>query len=612
MAHLNKPLISLKTRLALTTFLFILAIGTIVGALFHIFLEKYFTENLAKELTSHIDLISQYLTSTKYANKELNISWLSRQIINQPELRITIISEDGTVLAETHHDHKTMENHLTRPEVQTALKGATGYRVQKSGILGIPYMYVAKSIKTDNTTAIEYQLSNIQKQVIVIRAALPVTKVDELLSKLRLASAVTIFLFCLLAVTGSRIIAEYITKPIKVLTGFTDRLSKGEWQLPPLHTGILELDYLSLRFKQMAKRLENEYEAIEGEKHKLRIILGEMKEGIIITDETDKVIIVNNQAETIFNCNQNDILDKKAGEFYAGFELATILEILQDNKEMRRTFTMLPIKQTYELTTFPVKNREGAIAAKVAVLHNITEREKLDDIRKDFVANASHELRTPIATIQATVEALLSGGGNDAAFRHKFLNRLEEETKKITDLIKDLLDLSKAEQSALDNYIQKPIIQIIKEVSHEFREPLEKKEIKLLQNFSLNDKSTAKISYSDFRTIFRNLLDNAIKHSPDNTTIIIEAVAVNECEIRISIKDAGQGIPKDQYDRIFERFYRIEREKSSTKTIAYGTGLGLSIVKHLVERSGGKIWVESQVGSGSTFYFTLPLSNQPA
>jgi two-component system phosphate regulon sensor histidine kinase PhoR len=243
------------------------------------------------------------------------------------------------------------------------------------------------------------------------------------------------------------------------------------------------------------------------------------------------------------------------------------------------------------------------IRGAVAVFHDITRLKQLEKIRQDFVANVSHELRTPLTTIKGYAETLLDGAlKEDQAFQ--FVQVIQRHTDRLTKIVQDLLMLSKIETKEFQLKMEMiSLPNLIDDIIDFLKEPAEKKKISLSRH-EIPPSLTLRADRSYLEQVLINLLDNAIKYTPEGGKVIVSAVEKNSEDIQFSIEDNGIGIPKEDLSRIFERFYRVDKGRS--KELG-GTGLGLSIVKHLVQAHGGRVWVESQLGKGSTFYFTLPI-----
>jgi len=247
------------------------------------------------------------------------------------------------------------------------------------------------------------------------------------------------------------------------------------------------------------------------------------------------------------------------------------------------------------------KDGQGVRGA-IAVFHDITRLKELEKIRQDFVANVSHELRTPLTTIKGYAETLLEGAlKEEVAFQ--FVQVIKRHADRLAKIVEDLLMLSKIESKEFHLKVENiPILDLIHDVSDFVKEAAEKKKISISQ-IEIPPSLVIEADRSDLEQVFINLLDNAIKYTPEGGRVIISATEKDQGEIEFSIQDNGIGIPKEDIPRIFERFYRVDKGRSQALG---GTGLGLSIVKHLVQAHSGKVWVESQPGKGSAFYFTLP------
>lgn len=334
-----------------------------------------------------------------------------------------------------------------------------------------------------------------------------------------------------------------------------------------------------------------------------KAILSSMTEGVIAIDENGKIIIANNALRKIFELKE-DIIGTTPLEAIRNHELYVFLnEVLQTKKQMMQEIEMLtPVNKIFEIHAAPFGN-ENFMGA-VAVFYDITELRKLEKTRKEFVANVTHELKTPLSAIKGAIETLLNGAIDDKKSRTKFLNIAEEHSERLDKLISDILDLSQIETKTISLKLQKiDILEIVNKVITLLKSKLETKEIKI----ELNIQKELPLIYADkdkLEQVFFNLLDNAIKFNVNKGKIKISA-ELQKDNIRIDIEDTGIGIPEKDLPRIFERFYRVDKTRSRDLG---GTGLGLSIVKHIVELHSGIVSVESELDKGSKFSFILPLT----
>ena len=307
----------------------------------------------------------------------------------------------------------------------------------------------------------------------------------------------------------------------------------------------------------------------------------------------------------------SDVADKMSLEVIRNAELeAAIRKTIQDGKGMALEFTVpTPGRKTVEVNVVGIlsssqsvgKEGEGARGA-IAVFHDITRLKELEKIRQDFVANVSHELRTPLTTIKGYTETLLEGALKEE-IASQFVQVIKKHTDRLTKIVEDLLMLSKIESREFQLNLE-PITlpDLFEDVLGFIREAAGKKNITIIQN-EIPSSLVIQADRNYLEQVLINLLDNAIKYTSTGGRITISALETDQKEIQISVQDNGIGIPREDLPRIFERFYRVDKGRSQEMG---GTGLGLSIVKHIIQAHGGRVWVESQIGKGSTFYFTLP------
>lgn len=336
-----------------------------------------------------------------------------------------------------------------------------------------------------------------------------------------------------------------------------------------------------------------------------KAILSSMTEGVVVLDKSGNIIIANSAIRKIFDLNDRELTGLSTLEVIRNYDLHVFLnEVLQAKKPMTKEIEMLsPVNKIFEIHASPFWQENGDFKGVVAVFYDITELRKLERIRSEFVANVSHELRTPLSSIKGYVETLLDGAINDSENNMKFLNIINEHTKRLDRLINDLLDLSKIETKRIELKLEVLNIKdTINKVISLLKTKTDEREITIETNIP-EDLLQIKADKNKLEQVFFNLLDNAIKFNVDKGRITI-SVEILADKIRIDISDTGIGIPEKDLPRIFERFYRVDKTRSRELG---GTGLGLSIIKHIVELHEGTVSVESKLNKGSKFSFTLPL-----
>ncbi len=371
-----------------------------------------------------------------------------------------------------------------------------------------------------------------------------------------------------------------------------------------------ELASLSKAISEMGTQLRGKIEEISKEKDYLQTVLRGMMEGVLVVDGRGRILMVNDALRRLLSLS-SDVSDKMPLEIIRNAELeGAIRKAFQDGENMALELDLNKSgEKTIEVNVvsiLPSGRRMGedseGIRGAIAVFHDITRLKQLEKIRQDFVANVSHELRTPLTTIKGYAETLLDGAlKEDQAFQ--FVQVIKRHTDRLTKIVEDLLMLSRIETKEFQLKMEAISLRdFIDDIVDFVKEPAERKKISLSRN-EISSSLGARADRTYLEQVLINLLDNAIKYTPEGGKVIVSAIEKDSKEIQLSVEDNGIGIPKEDLSRIFERFYRVDKGRSKEMG---GTGLGLSIVKHLVQAHGGRVWVESQPGKGSTFYFTLP------
>ncbi len=335
-----------------------------------------------------------------------------------------------------------------------------------------------------------------------------------------------------------------------------------------------------------------------------------MAEGVLVVDERGRILVANDSLHQLLSLPKN-LANRTPLEIIRNAELEeAIRKVIREGKDVSFELNLpLPLGKTFEVNVVGIlpapeeKERGGeGIRGAIAVFHDITRLKELEVVRQDFVANVSHELRTPLTTIKGYTETLLDGALKEEV-APQFLQVIQKHADRLTKIVEDLLTLSKIESKEFYlKWERLPLSELIDDVLDFVKEAAEKKKISISQSIIPSSlEVTGDRSYLE--QVFINLLDNAIKYTHEPGEISISAIEKGQTEIQVAIKDNGIGIPKEELSRIFERFYRVDKGRSQELG---GTGLGLSIVKHIIQAHGGRVWADSKLGEGSTFYFTLP------
>ncbi len=394
--------------------------------------------------------------------------------------------------------------------------------------------------------------------------------------------------------------------PFKEINKVMKRLLNGDSSARVGLDAARSLDGLGENINQLASRFESALLGLSQDHARLLTVLTNMVEAVVAIDTSGRVLVANPAFGKLFGVDAENAMGKPLVEVLRHSGLNALTHRILDQKtEITEVIsTWAPDEREFEAHGMPLLNN-GACVGALLVLHDITRIRKLEQIRKDFVANVSHELRTPLAAIKGFAETLSSGGIEDKENRLSFVKSIENQADRMTALVDDLLDLT-AIESGKNAPVKEPLS--IGEIATEALDSLQqlagKKNVTLLADASLNRLPTVSFDKKQIKQVLVNLLQNAIKYNKDGGTVTIRGEKQNDV-VAIFVTDTGSGIPSSDLSRIFERFYRVDKARSREMG---GTGLGLAIVKHIIEAHGGDVSVESTLGQGSTFRFTLPLS----
>lgn len=380
---------------------------------------------------------------------------------------------------------------------------------------------------------------------------------------------------------------------------------------------IISLFFLTIliiysAFKKTVKKLKQDFEEkLESERKNLEseiqsrfdLILGSMEDGIIITDGNQCIVYANKSLRKWFELPET-VKGEKIEDAFANSEFKKFISQEENNNfwESKDIELKYPKYCYLHIERSVIKDKQGKKIGEVFVFHDQTRLFLLEKTRQEFIANVSHELRTPLTLIKGCVETLIDGAKDDPEASDKFLQTIKKHADRITFLIDDLLTISKLESGQIQMNLQRlNLSSLVNEVIQDLSEKASEKGIKITNQVESATEITA--DYERLKQVFYNLIDNAIKYGRNNGNVWIDAKMDDKKNTIVSVKDDGPGIPPEARERIFERFYRIDKARSREQG---GTGLGLSIVKHIVQSHGGKVWVESRFGSGATFLFTIP------
>ena len=518
-------------------------------------------------------------------------TWL--QHIAASGARVTVVTSGGLVLADSQSDPRTMENHAGRPEIVQAMAEGNGRSIRHSATINRDLLYYA--VRHNSPSGERY----------ILRFALPVETVGQVLWPFRKSLWLSSALILLAAGVIVVLVSRSFSGRIERLTAFSQRVAEGDFHAQAADGTGDALDVLSDSLNQTATRLDRTIRTLTEERNLSSAILGSMVEGVLVVNAAERVVFANHSFAEILDSNVPPQSGRALVECVRQTELIeAVRKVLAGEPRVESEIVTGTLRQHFFAATAASVRTTGTDGA-VLVLHDITDLRKLERVRRDFVANVSHEFRTPLTAIQGFAETLLAGAIDDPQNRGRFLEIIVEHSRRLARLTEDLLMLSKMDADRLEFETRRIPVNAFIESCMETAQPrAREKDLRLSVNQGPNLPDIA----GDRRRlteVLQNLLDNAIQYTPAGGQIMVSASA-NGSEVVFTVSDTGIGIPQGEQPRIFERFYRVDPARSRE---AGGTGLGLSIAKHIVEAHGGRLSVESEIGLGSKFSFAVPLAN---
>jgi len=561
---------------------FVIITITVTLILFVSFTEirHHYIDTLTSTLTEKANILAPTVTSMLHEHDIDRIDSFVDSMGELANIRITVVDTAGVVLGDSKKDPHMMENHRNRPEIMAAYAGRIGTSIRYSTTLKQHMLYVAIPIVKDG-----HLLG-------VLRTSMSLHRIDYLLGRLRSKILRYSIIMLLIMVIITTYFTKRISAPIREMLNVVHEMSSGNLSVRIHSTSRDEIGRLANAFNHMATEMERMFHEITVEREKLHTIIANLHEGLLVMRQTGTIILVNNSLKNIVG-------DTAVGKFYwqvlrypdfmkvieqlLQSRQPTHSEVVIDDKTYLCSATMTP---TYDI---------------IVVFHDITEMKQLERMKRDFVVNVSHELRTPLTAIKGFVETI-EEMTNDTQIQH-YLQIIKRHTDRMINIVADLLTLAKLEDKTIQLDKQKIYLpDIASDVIKIFTPNAQRKgltiEMKLHEPIP-----EIEADPSLLEQLIINLIDNAIKYT-DEGKVVLE-ISHNDNFVKLTVKDTGIGIPAEHINRIFERFYVVDKSRSKRHG---GTGLGLSIVKHIVLLHNGKIDVKSTPGKGSTFTVYLPTS----
>jgi len=556
-------------------------------------LKNFYLDQIANDLQARAHLLEKQIFQFIGPMNADVIDALCKEIGKPSATRITVILPSGTVIGDSNDDPAGMDNHAMRPEVIEARKGLVGNSTRYSTTLQQKMMYVA------------IPLTDGENLMAVIRTSLPITAIDKKLKSIQVKIAFGGLLIALLAAVLSLYVSRRISRPIEKMKEGAEYFARGDLSYRLPETDLEEIGSLADAMNRMAVQLDDRIKMIVKQRNEMEAILSSMEEGVIAFDVDERIISINQAAARIFKRETSDILNRTVQEAVRNPEVQQFVrDALSTSENLKSDITLYHegerIIYTHSTSLFYSTGHSSGI---LVVLNDVTQLRQLENIRRDFAANVSHEIKTPLTAIKGFVETLRHSHSEKPEDTERFIGIIDKHVNRLAAIVDDLISLSKIEQDDEKKEIKlqkNPIRNVLQTAIGNCREKAKLKEITI--DIACEQDISAMIDTRLLEQAVFNLLDNAINYSEQQSSVQV-SVAVQDSEIIISVQDHGLGISKEHHSRLFERFYRADKARNRKLG---GTGLGLAIVKHIAQAHGGRVSVESAIGKGSTFSFYLP------
>jgi two-component system phosphate regulon sensor histidine kinase PhoR len=579
------------------TFAYVLLIGAVavaLGAYLAVTLRAAQLDGLQQRLAGEARLIAVMAGPAMRARDHQWATAQARAVAPTIGARVTLIGPDGVVLGDSEADPAAMENHAGRPEVAAVLRGGDVVTTQRhSASVDRDLLYVGVPIRVDEQT------------IGVARVAEELAGVESEVRRTVTTVLIALVALAIVAALIAGYIARRISRPIARLTEAARAIAHGDLsrRVPIRADGGDEIGELAQAFDEMASRVRDLVDSLSTDRGRLSAVLAAMADGVLLVDQDERVTLLNRAAEELLG----------VASFQGGADPPRLIELVPDHElyELARQALRRgsPLR---DLVRFGPTGRHLHISATpmstgvLLLIQDVTEIRRAETIRRDFAANVSHELKTPIASLKALVETLEDGALDDPPAARDFLGRMHVEVDDLAQLVQELLDLARIESGrARMTFDAHDVGELVAGAANRLRPQAERASVHL-SVVPDSELPPVRADAARIESALINLVHNAIKFTPPGGDVVVRAERA-EAEghpcVKVIVSDTGVGIAADDLSRLFERFYKADRSRASS-----GTGLGLAIVKHIVQAHGGQVGAESEVGTGSTFWFTLALA----
>ena len=578
----------IRWRLTLTYIAIIFVTMTCLGFILSYSIEHQFTSEVRTALNAHGQLLrSQIEGSPRKFSKPGDLDNACRLMASKINAHVVVRGKGGVVLGDSERGFRTT---VDIPESMKGLREGFGCRICHSEVRAPKMLSVVVPIRPDNPG---------DGSVIVSASLYEATHAAA--RTRRIILAMLVFTSLMVAVMTFRL-AGSIADPVSHMNEMARKLASGDLSLRVQASGRDEIGQLAESLNVMADHLQSNLDQLAQERDKMATVLSTMADGIVITDRSGTITLFNRASERLFGLKADKVVGSQVDVLKSVPDISEMIRRTLDGGALVRKEipTTTPAERIINAYAASVHDQKGSIAGCVVVLQDVTEIRWQAEIRKDFVANVSHELRTPVASVKAIVGALQSGAMEESSVAQKFLDNLDLETDRLSLLLNDLLNLSELDAGKKGKQTTVNLHEIAEQVVSELAEKARKGSIQV--SVDIPGELSVIAGKHQMVQVMRNLIDNAIKYNNEGGRVEVTG-SETDSEVVFTVRDTGVGVPPSDLDRIFERFYRVDKARSRQLG---GTGLGLSIVKDIVEAHDGRIMADSEVGVGSSFTIALP------
>ncbi|MDX8360939.1 MULTISPECIES: cell wall metabolism sensor histidine kinase WalK [Bacillaceae] len=593
---------SIHIKFILIYILLILIAMQIIGVYFVRKLEGQLVEGFKVSLDRQENILSYYLEEAITLERDEQASTVEDDVKNilrdydyQDIIEVRVIDINSRVIGTSNPDNeKIVGKRMTERGINLALiVGTASDELVIEPNTGFRLRVLSTPIKSNDE---------------IVGAIYLVASMENVYNQMKQINRIlvtgTVLAMVITAVLGI-FLAHTITRPISDMRKQALAMAKGNFSRKVRIYGYDEIGQLALTFNYLSRKLQEAQASTEGERRKLASVITHMTDGVIATDRTGHIILINDPALKLLGISREDVFNKPIISALGLEDELNFDTLLNERESLILDVSTKDNSYILRVNFSVIENKIGITNGLIAVLHDVTEQEKIEQERREFVANVSHELRTPLTTMRSYLEALAEGAWQDKDIAPQFLHVTQTETERMIRLVKDLLQLSKLDSR--DYSLHRTPVNFI-EFFHQIidRFEISKNQYVTFKRQLPDEKITVSIDKDKVTQVIDNIISNALKYSPEGGQVSF-SLRKNVNHLEVIISDEGVGIPKANLAHIFDRFYRVDKARSRNLG---GTGLGLAISKEMIEAHGGDIWAESEEGKGTTIFFTLPLEKE--